>query len=63
MWNEILPAELLAYLSDGIGLLSVGDLSRAWAVGGVLVNNLSGVRNRGVVGSGGTSDERGGEDH
>lgn len=51
------------YLSDGVGLLSVGDLGRAWAVGGILVNDLSGVGDRAVVIGGGTSDERGGEGH
>ena len=51
------------YLGDSVGLLSVGDLSRARAVGGVLVNDLGGVGDRGIVPCGCASDERGSEGH
>lgn len=61
--TAIIGGGRLPYLGDGVGLLGMGDLGRAGAIGGVLVNNLGGVRDRDVVVCGSTSDERGGENH
>ena len=46
-----------SHLSHRVDNTSVGQVSGIWAVGGVLVHNLSGVRDAAIVVGGGASRE------